>query len=256
MDTENPEKTSYRTEYFLAAGYALFFCIVFMACMAFYFWVIIQSRPSTPNNAFATNLPPRTPTPHILATGQPDIPAIFEDDFSRDSHEWSGTDDSSKKQLKDGMLVLQTQGAYDYTFATCEACPYLSKPFYLQVDLAASAATDKGFGIYFNFDDSRSMYLLFQINMESRKYYLSHYQDETWVPRAAGQSEQIKAYPAANTIGIYAELGFVEFYVNGVIVDSYVESGYPFYKGDFGFYVGDSDFELLIDNLTIRAIGN
>lgn len=255
MNKENTEKARYTTEYVIAAGYTLFFCVVFTLGMAVYFWFIVQSRPSTPINHFATSLPPATPTPYFLLSAQQESTPFFEDDFSSDPHWWSGTDDSSKKKVELGKLVLESRNENSVAFATCDGCSYLGKPFYLEADLSTNTATDEDFGIYFNYDYRKNTYFLFQINTEARKYYFYHYSDDGWVLRAARESQQIKSFPAVNTIGIYADDDFIEFYVNGTIIDSYVQSGYPFYKGDFGFFLGDADFQLIVDNLVITSVG-
>lgn len=257
MNTENTEKESYTAEYVIGAGYLFFFCIVFVVVMAFYYFVILQSStPATSPNIFATSLPPTTPTPHFLPAGPPDATIIFEDDFTKDSHGWLLPDEGANKEVDLGKFVFESQTENNAVYVTCGGCPYLAKPFYVQADFSTSALTDEEFGIYFNYDHRYNTQFLFEINPEARKYYFFHYSNDGWSLRAVGESQQIKAFPAVNTIGIYADQGLVEFYVNGVIVDSYVESGYEFYKGNFGFFVDDSNLKVMVDNLVIQETGN
>jgi len=256
MNTEPKEKVSYVTEYLVAAGYILFFCLTFTFCSVLYYFSYLQPQPS-PINTFATGLPPITPTPHIRPTNLQSATPIFEDDFSNDSHAWTGTEDDSKEQVTLGKLIFESRKENTYAFANCGYCPSLNAPFYLQVDLSTGAGTDKGFGIYFNFkNNDNNSFFLFRINTEARKYYVFHGNNDGWTIRAAGESDQIKSFPAVNTLGIYAKKDVVEFYINGKISDSYKQSGYSFHKGDFGFYVDDAGFKLIVDNLVISKIGN
>jgi hypothetical protein len=82
MDTEQKEKISYTTEYIVAAGYILFFCLASILCLTFYYFTFSQQR-SSPINTFATSLPPTTPTPHFLVD-QTESKKDLRDDFSRD----------------------------------------------------------------------------------------------------------------------------------------------------------------------------
>jgi hypothetical protein len=256
MDTQQKEKISYIKEYVIAAGYVIFFCLAFALCIIIYYFTYLQPQPS-PINAFATGLPPTTPTPHINPTNLQNASLIFKDDFSNDRHAWTDTEDDSQERVSYGTLIFESRKENAYAFANCGSCPYLDAPFYLQADLLPGIATDKGFGIYFNFNSNdNGSFFLFRINTEARKYYVYHVTNDGWTIRAAGESDQIKSFPAGNTLGIYARKDVVEFYINGKIIDSYKQSGYSFHKGDFGFYIDNSGFKLLVDNLEINKIGN
>jgi len=254
MNIEQKEKSSYTREYIIGAGYLLFFCLAFSFCSIFYYFSYLQPKPS-PVNPFATSLPPITPTPHISPTNQQNGSTIFEDDFHDDVHAWSYTGDYVSAGVKKGKLSLEGQQANSYGFIVCKSCPYLSKPFYLQADFSTSEATDKSFGILFNLDSPRDSFYLFQINTESKKYYLFHHTADDWSLRAAGESDQIKSFPAVNTLSIYVNQNLVELYVNGQIIDSYKQSDHSFHIGNFAFFIDGSDFRLTIDNLVIKATG-
>ena len=256
MDTEQQEKISHTKEYVIAAGYLLFLCLAFILCSTIYYFTYLQPQP-TPVNTFATGLPPTTPTPHINPTNLQNASLIFKDDFSNDRHAWTGNEDYSKERVSFGTLIFESSKENTYAFANCGSCPDLDAPFYLQANLLPDKATDKGFGIYFNFNDKdNGSFFLFRINTEARKYYVYHGANDGWTIRAAGESDQIKSFPASNTLGIYARKDVVEFYINGKIIDSYEQSGYSFYKGNFGFYVDNSGFKLLVDDLVINKVGN
>jgi hypothetical protein len=254
MNTEANQKRNYIPEYIVAAGYLLFFCLAFALCSTAYYFTYLQSRPSPIINTFATSLPPLTSTPHVLPTDQQEAYAVFRDDFSDDHNGWADIESDSKVEVSRAALRVESQAEGYYAYAACRNCPTLTNPFYLQADFSTSTATDKGFGIYFNYDYEKDTSFIFGINTEARKYYLYYEDGDDWSLRTVGESDQIKAFPAINTIGIYAQQDFVEFYVNGQIIDSYGQTGYSFHKGDFGFFVDDSDFQLIIDNLVISHL--
>jgi hypothetical protein len=254
MDTEPKQKVSYISEFIVAAGYILFFCLAFAFCSMFYYLSYLQPQPPA-INTFATSLPPRTPTPHVLPTDLKNAKIIFKDDFSDDNHHWTRTEDVLKEQVTLGKLLVESQKEGLNAYAECMSCPKLAKPFYFQADFSTGTATDKGFGIVFNVDDDWNNLSMFQINTEARKYFFYRFSDDSWSLLAAGDSDQIKSFPTVNTLGIYANHDTVEFYINGNIVDSYTASGYKFHEGYFNFYVNDSNFKLVVDNLIISSIG-
>jgi hypothetical protein len=254
MNTEAAPRPNYIPAFLIAAGYVLFFCVAFTLCSTFYYLTYLQPKP-VPINAFATSLPPITPTPHILLGSQPNMPQVFKDDFHNDSHGWASTGEDSRTQVTLGKLLFESRKDNSYAFTGCRYCPTLDTPFYLEADFSTGKATDRGFGIYFNFDDKNNgSFFLFRINPEARKYYFYHGSNDGWSIRAAGKSSEIQSFPAANTLGVYADEDTVELYVNGKIVDSYKQSGYSFQKGNFGFYIDGSDYQLIVDNLIINKI--
>ncbi len=132
----------------------------------------------------------------------------------------------------------------------------MKDPFYLQADFATKEATDQNYGIIFNYNNRDESFYDFEINTEAQKYFLDHHNaDYGWSQRAGGVSDQIRSFPATNTLGLYVTRDTVEFYINGQFVDAYNESGAAFPQGDFAFYVADWKFTLIIDNLKIDKIG-
>lgn len=254
MNTDAAQRPNYVPTFIIAAGYIFFFCLASILCYTFYFLTYLVPKPA-PINTFATQLPPTTPTPHIVPGTQQHMTEIFKDDFSNDSHSWAVADDNTRTQVTLGKLLFESRKENFYSFAGCGYCPSLDTPFYLQADFSTGKATDRGFGIYFNFDyKGNGSFFLFRINPEARKYYFYHGGNAGWTVRAAGESSEIKSFPDTNTLGIYANQDTVELYVNGMIVDSYKQSGYSFQKGNFGFYVDGPNFQLVVDNLIINKV--
>lgn len=255
MDKLPEKQFNYTTEIIITVGYLLFFCVVLTLCYTFYIFTFLKQAPA-PINTFATSLPAVTPSPQVSTTDQPEAGRIFEDNFSNDHNNWTLKKDIFKEEVANGKLYFESLHENNYAFTGCEACPYLKEPFYLQADFATTAATDKNFGIVFNLNYDSDSFYVFLINIEARKYYFYHRSADNWSLRAAGESDQIKSFPAVNTLGVYANQNTVEFYVNGKIIDSYKQSGYSFHVGDFAFYVDNANFKLVVDNLVIKNIGN
>jgi len=240
---------NYVLEVVVAIGYILFFCLLIIVSSMFY---QLNSVHIPVINPLVTSLPPATPTPHISLSSIASVPKIFEDDFSYDQNQWGYGDGTSYHDIKNGKLIVESLKQGNYAIAACKLCPFLSEPYYLEADLSTDMATDEDFGIVFNHFYSDDNFYLFQINVESKKYYLYHHTSSgTWSLVMARESEQIKSFPASNTLGIYANVNSAEFYINGKIVDSYEESDNSFSNGYFGFYTNDSGFKLAVDNLTI-----
>ena len=257
MGSSSEKQDSYTVELIVAAGYIIFFCLALILYITFLVNITNNSQKhSTPVNVFATSLPATTPTPHISSLIQPVVIRLFEDDFTNDSNHWTLRKNIFKEEARDSKLYFESLIDGDYAFTACGRCPKLKDPFYLQAEFATTEATDKNFGIIFNLNYSDNSFYVFQINTEAQKYFFRHRSADGWSLRTAGESDQIKSFPVANALGLYVDQDTVEFYINGQIVDSYTESGYTFHKGDFAFYVDDSNFTLTVDNLTISKIGN
>lgn len=252
MDTENLGKPSYTTEYLIAAGYIILLCLAFAFFYLYFFLTYAIPKPKEePVNTFATSLPPITPTPHFSFTDLQDKKKIFEDNFSDDANHWTMHKDFIDEKVVDGQLVFESVVEDNYAFTGCQSCPALDQPYFLQVDLATKEAVTDELGIVFNLDYSTDSFFVFQINSESRKYYFYHNVDDAWSLRAAGETSHIKPSPESNTLGVYADHGKVDLYVNGHIIESYYQANHNFYEGDFSFYVDDWRFQVFADNLII-----
>lgn len=257
METESKPKINYTTEYIVGAGYLFFFCILLTACLGFFYLNRSLYLPAPPPaNEFARNLPPLTPTPHIsFPRDLQEDSLLFKENFNNNNNRWLNSKDDSKEKIQDGQLFFQSRDDGQNAILSCELCPDLKKPFYLETTLSTSAATDEGYGVIFNHSYTLEDYFLFMINPESRKYFLFHCAADGWTLRASGESNLIQPYPESTTLGIYASQDSLELYINGEIVDSYVESGTSFHSGFFGLYTYSSWFGVLADKIVIHEIG-
>ena len=259
METEPKKSISYTIEYIVGAGYVLFFCLAITLCSLYYYFTYLQTPVLQPKssvvNPIAKTLPAMNPTPHVSLADQANETKILEEDFSKDHYHWMRYTDGFKEEVRKGKLYFASRNEDSWEFTDCQLCPILRKPFYLQADLTTTEATDQSFGIVFGLNRTNDNFYSFLINTESKRYYFYHLNFFGWSLRASGESNLIKSFPDENILGIYADHDTVEFYVNGEMIDAYTETGANFQFGYFGFYVDDSGFELIVDNLVIREAG-
>jgi len=209
-----------------------------------------------PVNKFAETLPPMTPTPHISLDNQFEKSSIlFQEDFNNNQNRWLNGENDTEEKIHNGQLYFQGRDDWDYAIISCEACPYLKTPYYFEASLSTHIETDETYGIVFNRSETLDDFYIFIINPESTKYYLFHHTSEEWTLRASGASTQIQSYPESTTLGVYANKDSLELYINGVIVDSYVESGSSFHPGFFGLYTNNSWYGVNVDHVTVYEIG-
>ncbi|HLO33062.1 MAG TPA: hypothetical protein VK249_28205 [Anaerolineales bacterium] len=246
------KKKNYIAEYVVAAGYIIFFCLASVFCLSFYYLTRSEKPPSAVN-VFATNLPATTPVPHITSIEKLGSSKVFEDNFSNNKNKWTIDQEGVQEKVSGGKLLFESRTEHEYALVECSSCPYLKEPYYLQADFATTAATAEGFGLVFNKSHIDYSFYLFQINTETKTYYLFHRGKEDWSLCTAGESAQIKSFPATNTLGVYINLDTVELYINGRIVDSYQQSGYSFQSGYLGLLASDSGFKLAVDNLSLHT---
>jgi hypothetical protein len=257
MNLESEKKISYLWEYLVTAGYLLLFCALTFGCAAFFYVNrSLYSPLSRPPYEFATNLPPRTATPHIPSIDpfKAETP-IFRDDFSNNDHQWLSSQDETKEKLDSDRLFFQARNEDGYGLISCDDCPYLESSYYLEASLSTNLETDDDYGLAFKRSKTLDDFYIFIINPESKKYALWHHTPDDWSFRSSGETNLIRPYPESNTLGLYASKDFIELYINGEIIDSYTESNSSFDTGYFGFYANASWFGVYVDNVVIYEIG-
>lgn len=253
MEKELKSKPINTAEYVVGIGYVLFICLAFALCAAVYYFTYFQPKPS-PVNTFATGLPSTTSTPHFLPTHQQVSTKIIVDNFSSDKYGWEDKSGASQTSIEDGKMFLESLVENTIAIADCQIklCAVANEPYFLEADLSTDVATDQGFGIILNHNETRNTFFLFEINTEAKKYSLYHHEHfNGWSLRVGGESNLIRSFPAVNTLGIYIDGNSLELYINGEIVESYMESGQSFQNGHYGFLSENSGFKLIVDNLTI-----
>jgi len=255
MDIFSEKQEGYTAEILVLAGYILFFCLAAILYFAFIisFTRNLQKSPSQ-INVFATNLPPQTPFPSIPLDYEPGSLPIFREDFDSNQNGWTGDQHLTSLEFKDGKLYIESLDENSYALTSCSECPFLKEPYFFSVELSTDRLTDVGFGVVFVMQYARNNFYLFQINLESKKYFLFRYNADNWSRRMTGITDQIQSYPSVNKLSIYVNKSMVEFYINGKLIDTYQDSGTSFQSGQVGLYVNDTGFKLIADNLIIDKI--
>ncbi len=253
-------KPRYVPEIVVGVGYLLFFVLVAVACVAALF--MIYSHRAVPANSVELDLPSLTATPHVLSTPVMGAAVLFQDGFTSNANLWGPAfapqEAQEEVQVKDGKLLLTTLGNNQFVTAMCGRCPTLDKPFYAQAEFTSEGAANVDFGIMLGerngFNDDH--YYLLLINTDARKYSFYYYGARQWYLRGSGIADQFHSLAATNTIGIYINGGYAEFYVNGGVVDSLEDSGTSFQRNDLGFYAASyASLTVQIDNVIIENLG-
>lgn len=256
MNDSSGQQKDYTAEILMGVGYVILFCLIATTSTAF-FAASISSQPTKPINVIATNLPPRSPTPG-LDEAVLESKVFFEDDFSNNRNNWrKPTDGTYTTEVKNGELFIQSNMYDSFLITRCGACPLMSKPYVLQVDLRSTKATNQLFGVVFAaswVENNPETYYLFTINTESKEYGLFHFKNQSWSTRIKGVNDLIKSFPEKNTLSILADGETAQFYINGKLVESYIQTAEKFHVGSFGFYVNSAEYELVADNLTITLL--
>jgi hypothetical protein len=206
--------------------------------------------------ATAIELPTPTPIPHILSTPAANTPGVFYEDFSSNANHWDGDYwQTPGIEVKNGKMHLQAPGKDTILWASCGSCFIPRGPYYLQADFATDSAPDAIFGLLIKLRSVGGNFFLFGINPESDRYYFFNHVGGVWGLRSAAVSDQIRTFPASNTLGIYVASGSVELYINGRMVDTYQDSEAEFESGLIGLYTEGSAFGLQVDNLIAERLG-
>lgn len=261
METFTNKQASYAMEIGVLVGYVLLLCVMIAACPAFY--VIFILKPMATQNVNVANLPPLTPSPHVLSTFIETAPKLLEEGFNDNQNDWIdasswGGIGASQEDVRDGKLFFASlpkeNPNLSYALTTCKPCTSLNHPYFLTAHVATDRATDQGYGIMFHKGGNPGSFYAFVINAETKNYYLLA--ADNWLLRTSGESDLIQSYPGSNTLGIYVNEGRLEFYINQQIVDAYEETGSSWETGAIGFYVESPGFTMTVDDLDIYEIGD
>jgi len=252
------QQKKHTVEILIGVGYIILFCLVIATGTAF-FAATISSQPPETINVIATNLPPRFPTPGFDAAVL-GLQTFFEDDFSNNENNWrKPTDGTYIAEVRDGELFIQSNMNDSFLVAKCGDCPLMRDAYFLQADLRTTEATNQLFGVVFAsswFHTEIETCYVFTINTESKEYGLFHYKNESWSIRMLGVSDLIRSFPEKNKLSILANGDTVQFYINEEFLESYTQTAEKFHDGSFGFYVNSEDYELVVDDLVVKLLGD
>jgi hypothetical protein len=99
-------------------------------------------------------------------------------------------------------------------------------------------------------DDS---YYLFEIYPSSNGLYLYKHTTTGWKTLTYATNVPLQKYPLKNTLGVYYNNGSIELDLNGASTLTFHDDS-PYTSVGFGFYVNDSGYQLLVDNLFLFGI--
>ena len=258
MTTPLNKKSNYIAEIIVIAGYFVMICLLTTLFGGFYYMADKAiAQPTPTQDPFLASLSAPTPTPHIPINYQAGTNSIFKDAFIDNRNSWQNEEDLTSITVEGGKLSFGS--LHNGNFATArsgEPASYLNQPYYLQADLSVDQITADSIGIIFRaIPGGSNDFFVFQINLESKQYSLYHHASNFWSMRMSGNTDSIQSYPSINTLGIFVNKGYLEFYINHKIVDTYQDTGMSFQSGRTGFYVDNSGFNLIVTNFSIDKAG-
>ena len=83
--------------------------------------------------------------------------------------------------------------------------------------------------------------------------YLYKRTASSWQTLTYATNVPLQKYPLKNTLGVYYNNGSIELDLNGASALTFNDDS-PYTSVGFGFYVNDSAFQLLVDNLFLYRV--
>lgn len=239
----------------VAVGYLLFALLAVGVCGGTVYLTL--ALPQEPEVPIIASLHAPTPTPHIPVNYPAGSHSIFKDDFTDNNNRWGDDQQPTQLSVDNGKLSFGAVSQGRYATAIAGKPGHFNQPYYLQADLSTDKGTDEDFGIIFEEQINglgRDDFFLYSIDPKSKEYSLDHRFPDGWSWRMGGTSDLIHSFPAVNTLGLYVNQGYVEFYINHHMVNTYQDAGESFQSGETGFYVNNSGFQLIVTNFSVDQI--
>lgn len=254
MTISSDDKPKYRVEIIVALGYVLFALLAVAVCLGSFYLAFIHTQGS--QDPIIASLDAPTPTAQIPADYQTGANSIFQDDFRNNRNDWINAQEPTQLTVKDGKLSFGSATRDHFATALPGPPEFIGRPYYIHADLSPDQMTNQDFGIIFDEHyGANQEFFLFEINPESKEYFLYHHLVDRWSVRMMGTADGIHSLPGVNTLGIYVNKGYLEFYINRKMVDTYQDSGISFQAGETGFYVNNSGFQLIVTDFSIDKVG-
>ena len=235
-----------------AGAFLLLMLIASLACLGLIAWIYRYQLPIADKLLPAAPLP--VSTPHILSHS-PSAPAIrvIHDDFSSDAFEWGILEHNGKAEVYDGELHLQLNSDFPYNIAVSGAS-FLepSQEYFLQADFGTDQLTSSDYGLAFGLSSQDDTFYLSNILPAAHILYLYKHNNAGWQALAFA-NVPLQKYPLKNTLGVYYNAGSIELDLNGVSTLTYRDDS-PYTSPGFGFYMSNSGYQLLVDNLFLYRL--
>jgi len=252
-----PESGSFSTRKIVvkvAGVFLLLMLFASLACLGIFSWMYRYQLPYS-NKFIPIATPVAISTPHILShsPADPTIRVIHED-FSSDTYEWGIFEFNGKAEVYDGELHLQSNSASPFTIAVSDSSLLEpSQEYFLQADFRTDQLTTSGYGLTFGLSYRDDTSYLCNIYPTMHSLYLYKRTTTGWQTLTSAANVPLQKYPLKNTLGVYYTAGSIELDLNGVSTLTYRDDS-PYTSAGFGFYVNDSGYQLLVDNLFLYRV--
>ncbi len=206
------------------------------------------SSPTPKPTKTLTPTPTITSTPHILIT-----PAqgetVFNETFDTNERKWYGYYNDSQVVVEHGRLTVRSEKSGYIALAFCSNCLSMKDAFYYQAEVSTLADTGEYYGLAFCSPGYAADFYAFQVRPRTSQYYLSKHSATGWQTLITAQySAALNDFPVTNILGVYFDLGKMEFYINNIHVTSYQDRN-PLECRKAGFYVNNGEFDMIVDNV-------
>lgn len=254
---QNSDKTAVRIVIGLASALILLLCCAVIVVVA---WI---NRDSLTAQFFPTEILPTqtliptrtatlTPQPHILVHEPPDGAEVLEEYFEANSRQWVSYYYRPSK-VQDGMLKLWSSLPGYVNTVWCKGCDIYTHKYYFQADVKMEKFSRISYGLAFSINDNNNYYI-FLINHNNFTYHLIKSVNDEWVVLLDETPyDALRGHPNSNTLSVFFDEGNIQLYINGNMVDGYIDSD-PFLSGRLGFIVEDARDAMLVDNVFAYAL--
>jgi hypothetical protein len=200
------------------------------------------------NRNAPTPTPTDIPVPHVLVHAPIDQSKVIYENFSSNHSDWELYYDG-KIEVIQGKLVLQSVRPNIFSIGTSRQLSTSSETYYIQADFLTDIDTAAAYGMVFGLNRSLGTYYLFEL-FPNTGFRLFKANAGQWTELVPYTRAKMRRYPNANTLSVYFDKGVIELYINGELVSEYTDQEFLHSK-DFGVYVDNSGYRLLVDDLFI-----
>jgi len=190
-------------------------------------------------------------TPRILVRPPEHDWQIQYEGFSSNIHEWTLMFSQGKVELIEGRMILQSYQSNRLVIATTHSQYSDFEPstgeYFLQADFTTDTEASPTYGLVFGLDRSLGTFYLFEINQQVNRVTLNKYVANSWTELLSVPKAPLHPFPEVNTLSVYFGRGEIELYVNGQLVNTYVDAN-PLNSKGVGAYIDSSSARLVVDN--------
>jgi len=207
------------------------------------------TRTSTPT---ITYTPTITLTPHALIPA-PENAKVFSEQFDSSKNRWESYYGDNTTLIKEGKLYIKSDKAGYVGLASCNGCP-IYKAFYFQAEVVPEKSSGAQHGIAFCATLLRNEYYVFIINSTYQTYSVYKRIPSDWIILFNNVSSKlINQFPISNTLAVEYNQGWMELYINGDLVNTYIDLE-PYSGRGFGVFIDAGLMDVIADNVFVYEI--